>query len=51
MKKEWWKHMNEDEKDAYIRERAEEIAKYCHGIDTSIGRQSLRSYLALMNRQ
>ena len=49
MKKEWWKHMSEDEKTAYIEERAEEIAKYRHGIDTSFGSKSLRSYVALLN--
>jgi hypothetical protein len=45
--KEWWKHMSEDEKKAFIRTRAEEIAKYRYGIDTSIDRKILLSYINL----
>ncbi len=51
MKEDSWKKMSEEEKVTYIRERAEEIAKYRNGIDTSINRQSLRSYVALINEK
>jgi hypothetical protein len=50
-RKEWWERMSDDEKRAFIKDRAEEIAKYRHGIDTSIGNQMLLSYAKCVKMQ